>query len=127
LTNLQKRYLDVQDLETKISKREKEVKELLRKEYKDGKMMELGIDIMRVDVDLRTDIIEEIYKQGDLKFIEKYLSEIKVKLKNEIFENEYKNGNEELVYNNFDKLSNGDLKDKIIKVEWDKRKLRLFM
>lgn len=89
--------------------------------------MELGIDLMRVDMDLRTDMIEEIYKSGDLKFVGQYLNEIHVKLKNEILETEYKNGNEEFVYDNFDKLSNGDMKDKIIKVEWDKRKFGFLM
>ncbi len=89
--------------------------------------MEFGIDIMRVDIDVRTDIIEEIYKSGDLKFVEKYLNEIDAKLKNKILEDEYKNGNEELVYKNFDKLSNGDLKDKIIKQKWDKRRFRILI
>ena len=123
LSSLQKKYLSIQDKGIKAAEEEERIKEVLRQEYKEGRTMELGIDLMNADVGIRSDIIEEIYKLEDLKFVEKYLNEIDVRIKNEILTEEYRKGNEEFVYRNFKKLDNGDLKDAIIEKEWNNKNL----
>ena len=76
-----------------------------------GKKIELEIDIMKVDVDIRSNVLERIYKKGDLDFVQKYLKDITPRLRNEILVTEYKNGNTTFVYRNFGKIDNGDLKE----------------
>lgn len=126
LSNLHKRYMDIKDVDIKLTEADTNIRELLKNEYKEGKMMQLGVDLMYADIHLRSDIIEEIYENGDLKFAEKYLDEINTRLKNKILEEEFKKGNEELAYRNFDKLSEGELKKYIIKKEWENRNVDFF-
>lgn len=123
LSSLQKKYLSIQDKGMKAAEEEERIKEVLRQEYKEGRTMELGIDLMNADIDIRSEIIDEIYKLEDLRFVEKYLNEIDVRIKNEILTQEYKKGNEAFVYRNFKKLDNGDLKDTIIEKEWENKNL----
>lgn len=123
LSGLQKRYLEIQDQGMKSLEEENRVKALLRQEYKEGKNMELGIDLMNADVGIRSEIIEEIYKLDDLRFVEKYLNEIDVRIKNEILALEYKKGNEKFVYRNFSKLDNADLKQAILEKEWKNKNM----
>ena len=82
-----------------------------------GKKIELEIDIMKVDVDIRSNVLERIYKKGDLDFVQKYLKDITPRLRNEILVTEYKNGNTTFVYRNFGKIDNGDLKEAILDKE----------
>ncbi len=123
LSALQKRYLSIQKKVMLAAKEKEALKEKLRQEYKEGKTMELGIDLMNTDIEIRSDIIRYIYNLDDLKFVEKYLDEIDIKLKNEILITEYKKGNEEFVYRNFKKLDNGNLKETIIEKEWNNKNM----
>ncbi len=121
LSALQKRYLEIQNHGMRIHEKEFKIKEFLRQEYKEGKMVELGIDIMNTNPEIRNDLVEEIYRLGDLKFVEKYLEKIDVRIKNDILVQEYKNGNESFVYRNFKKLDNEELKNKILGKEWENK------
>ncbi len=117
LSDLQKKYLEMQEKEIKEKEEERRIKEILRNEYKEGKLMELRIDLMRTDIGIRSDIIEEIYNAEGIKFVGKYINDIGARVRNEILENEYKNGNEKFVYKNFSKIENIDLKEAILEKE----------
>lgn len=121
LTALQKRYLEIQNHGMRKQEKKVQIKEYLRQEYKEGKIMELGIDIMNTTPEIRDDLIQEIYSKGDLKFIEKYLEKVDSRLKNDILVQEYKKGNESFVYRNFKKLDNEELKNKILGKEWENK------
>ena len=118
LSDLQKRYLEMQEKEIKQKEEERRVKEVLRTEYSEGKLMELRIDLMRTDIGIRSDIIEEIYELEGIKFVGRYINDVGARVRNKILENEYKQGNDKFVYKNFGKIENIELKEAIIEKEW---------
>ncbi len=118
LTKLQKRCLGMQDKHMKEIAEKTKMTEILRKEYKDGRHMELRIDIMDVDKDVRSKIIQEIYNLNDLKFIERYLGDIDDKLKNKILQEQYEKGNDEFLYRHFNKIDNMNLRQYVIENQW---------
>lgn len=79
---------------------------------------------MKVNTDIRSDIIEKIYKDGDLNFTQKYLTTITSKLKMYIFNQEYKKGNIDFVYRNFSELDSGELKETIITNSINERNMK---
>ena len=80
-------------------------------------MLELEIDLMKVDIEVRSSVIEQIYRKGDLKTIQKYIKDITPKLRNEILVTEYRKGNTGFIYSNFGNIDNGDLKEAILNKE----------
>lgn len=117
LKGVQKKYLQAKASHVRTIEEQGKVKGDLIKEYMDGKLVELEIDMSKVDVAVRSSVVEEIYRQGNLDFTQKYLDMISSKLKNDILVEEYKKGNIDFVYRNFGKIDNGDLKENIISKE----------
>lgn len=104
-------------MKKKFAEENSKFKEILRKEYEEGKKVEFEIDLMKTDIDVRSSIIEEIYNSGNLEFIKKYLNVISPKLRNEILLGEYKKENIDFVYKNFGQIDNGSLKEAILEKE----------
>lgn len=123
LSDLQKRYLEMQEKEIKQKEEERRVKEVLRTEYSEGRLMELRIDIMRTDIGIRSDIIEEIYELEGIKFVGRYINDVGARVRNKILENEYKKGNEKFVYKNFGKIENRELREIIVEKEWKNKNI----
>lgn len=114
LKGVQKKYLEAKDIKEKTNKELDSIKETLYKEYKEGKLVELEIDMMKKDLEIRDSIISKIYEEGDIQFIQKYIKSISSRLKNKILLEEYQKGNIDFVYKNFDIIDNGGLKQNIL-------------
>lgn len=117
LRGVQKKYFNAKDSRMQITNENVKIKDHIRKEYKDGKLVEFGIDLMKIDIDTRSELLSEIYAQGNLELVQKYLSVMTSKLRNEILVAEYKKGNIDYVYKNFGQIDNGDLKETILDKE----------
>lgn len=117
LKGVQKKYLEAKSSHVRTIEEQGKVKSDLVKEYMDGKLVELEIDMDRADVSVRSGVVEEIYKLGNLDFVQKYLDSISPKLKNDILVEEFADGNIDFVYRNFGKIDNGGLKETIISKE----------
>lgn len=89
----------------------------LLKRYNEKKFVELEIELMKQDVNIRSEVVNNVYNQGDLRFVQKYIKAISPKLRNEILVYEYKKGNIDFVYKNFGSIDNGDLKETILERE----------
>lgn len=124
LRGVQKKYFENKDSRAKELEAREVIKENLLKEYREGKFIELEIDLMKSDIDVRTSIVNEIYKEGKLALVQKYLSVISPRLKNDILLAEYKKENIDFVYNNFKYIDNGDLKETIIRKELDNKNFK---
>ena len=119
LNDVQKRYLEAKNILKKEIREKRKFKENMLAEYEDGKFIELEIDMMKVSMSIRNDIVNQIYGRGDINFVQKYLTTITSELKNNILDNEYKKGNVKFVYNNFEKIDDNDIKNKILIKEFE--------
>lgn len=116
LKGIQKKYFDAKSVKIKANEEGNKIKEELYSKYKQGRFMDLEIDMNSSKIDVRTNFVEEIYKEGDLNATGKYLDLINPKVKNEILLAEYRKGNTNFVYKNFKSIDDGDLKNTILKV-----------
>ena len=117
LKGVQKKYLEAKDSKVKTVEENEKISKHLYKEYQEGKLVELEIDMMKTDIDVRTEVIRKIYSEGNIDFIQKYLKVVSPKLRNEILVAEYRKGNIDFVYRNFGVIDNGDLKETILDKE----------
>lgn len=117
LSDIEKRYLDMKEKEMKQKEEERRIKEILRTEYAEGRLMDLRLDLMQADIGVRSDIIEEIYELEGIKFAGRYINDVGARVRNKILENEYKKKNDKFVYRNFRKIENRELKEAIIEKE----------
>lgn len=117
LTGIQRKYLEARDIKGRVIEEGARLKDTLIQEYRKGRMVEFEIDIMKADVNVRSEIIGLVYRDGKIDIVQKYLDAITSRLKNEILVSEYKNNNIEFVYRNFGKIDNIDLKDTILSKE----------
>lgn len=124
LKGIQKKYLDAKSSRAKIAKEQEKVTDNLIKEYKSGKLVELEIDLMKAEIEVRSEVIRKIYEDADLNFVQKYIKVISPKLRNEILLAEYKKQNLEFVYRNFGNIDNGNLKEIIIDKELKDKNLK---
>lgn len=124
LKGIQKKYLDAKSTKGKVIEETGKVKDRILDKYKEGKLVELEIDIMNSNIEMKSSVVYEIYRQGDLNFVQKYLDVITPKLKNEILVSEYKKGNIDFVYKNFGNIDNGDLKETILSKELNDKNLK---
>ncbi len=116
LKGVQRKYFEAKSVKDKVHEEGNKLKEELYNKYRQGRFMDLEIDMNSSKIDIRTEFIEEIYKQGDLNIVAKYLDSINPKVKNEILLAEYRKGNISFVYKNFKAIDDGDLKNTILKV-----------
>lgn len=117
MKGIQRKYLEAKVSKVKTTEEKDKVKDHLLDEYKKGKLIELEIDLMKAELEIRSDVIEKIYKEGNFDFVQRYINAITPKLKNEILVSEYKKGNFAFVNKNFKNIDNGDLKETIINKE----------
>ncbi len=117
LKGVQKKYIEARDSKIRIAEENKKIKEHIKNEYKEGKRVEFEIDLMKADLEIRSEILEEIYNEGDLEFSKRYFEIMSPKLKNEILLGEYKKGNIDFVHKNFGQIDNGSLKEAILEKE----------
>jgi len=90
LKGVQKKYLEAKEIKEKVVEEKENLQDIVMQEYRQGKMVEFDIDIMKVNVDIRTNIIAEIYKAGNLELVQRYLAVIRPRVKNAILDAEYK-------------------------------------
>lgn len=109
--------MDAKEIRGKIAEEQNKLKDYIIGEYEQGKMIELEIDIMKLEIEPRSEVIKRIYENGDLDLVQKYIKVITPKLRNEILVNEYKKENIQFVYRNFGNIDNGTLKENILDKE----------